>query len=141
MNGNDCLKMIDHIETLANEKKVEKEYELLKSFQKFTTHYLKPVAPIKESDFDFYDELAADLLSKWQAVYPHNKTFKIHYAVRHAPEFVRKHRMSIGYLSEQACESMHSIMKVYDKRYSANERVLAVLRWNRLHMDTLPFKN
>ena len=54
---------------------------------------------------------------------------------KHAPEFVRRNKFSIGYITEQGIEALHAIWTSYDLRYNSTLRVAAVLRWNRLHMD------
>ena len=95
---------------------------------------MKPIPRIATYELENYENAASELLSAWKDC-KLNKTFKIHWLTRHAPEFVKRNRFSIGFITEQGIESLHSIWTSYDKRYSSVDRVKAVLRWNRLHLD------
>ena len=109
-------------------------YELLQDWSKYIELYLRPIPKIADSDLDSYQVAADNLLVAWKKC-ELNKTFKIHWLTRHGPEFVRRNKFSIGFITEQGIEALHSIWTTYDKRYAAVDRVLAVLRWNRLHID------
>ena len=100
---------------------------------------MHPIGSVAQSEFKKYDDLAADLLSHWKKC-GLSKTYKIHWATVHAPEFVRRNGMAIGFITEQGIESLHAVWAKYDDWYKSNDRILAVLRWNRLHIDNLPAK-
>ena len=106
----------------------------MQKWETYIKFYLKPIPRIDPTDFDLYQKISDDLLTAWKSCNL-NKTFKIHWLTRHAPDFVKRNRFSIGFITEQGIEALHSIWKTYDARYHSVERVLAVLRWNRLHID------
>ena len=106
---------------------------MLLIWEKFIALYLRPIARIDEKDFKEYDTCAKDLLANWKAC-DLSKTFKIHWMTKHAPSFIKRNKFSIGYITEQGIEALHSIWTIYDSRYNSTARVAAILRWNRLHI-------
>ena len=54
---------------------------------------------------------------------------------------MKRNKFSIGNITEQDIESLYAIWTTYYNRYNINgfnnnvPRVMAILRWNRLHLD------